>query len=709
MGTGEANGISFTAHNHHPDSAPGSVSEPTPAPTALPPPTPSSRKVNRSCLECTRRKVKCDGRQPCSSCVYYRTPDACGYRQRSKRNAVSRSTYEKASEQIRHQADILETLFPGASLDDLAGKSHEELLRMLSQLSLPHQPYTTHRPHHDPGPATFEPQVSSNGEAEDSAAVSENGDAQAERRWDETMEHRASIASDDVNALGLTQDHHVRSYLGMTSMSAVIRAIFRLCPAAKEYTVQCSKSWEPIPTHNLPSISLLERDPALDRLKEQRCIDFYFDHFHMITPLLDEQEFRKEYMAGTRTDSSWRGLLYMVFVLGSIASGSEHFHEHYYRQARSFVNLDSLGAGNLESLHALLLLGGFYLHYRNSPNMAYGVLGAAHRLAIALGLHREPRHRSNSLDPAARELYHKRIEMRRRTWWSLFCLDTWGAMTQGRPTCGRWDGTTMDTRLPTPSSSDDYCVMSLLASSKFCLICVRMQHRVARFGRLTTKEVFEFDAEFIGWYDDLDPTMKEPSQSPRRFHIAREFMRTRYLNARMLLTRSSFLYIAHGHRKHIMELAPEHQQLLDTCCTVASDTIDSIALYWTPNRVHVWNAGWYLFQACMTPLLAIAVDRNMQTSAIDRVAAWRASLAKALETFAEMRSWMRTTDRSPDILSALYRALTSDYDKAMSTPSVTSQGMDLLGLYDDQLGEVDWSTFLGGEHMIPFQGIFPPP
>lgn len=53
-------------------------------------PQAASRKVNRSCLECTRRKVKCDGGLPCGSCVYYRCADACGYRQRSKRNAVSR-------------------------------------------------------------------------------------------------------------------------------------------------------------------------------------------------------------------------------------------------------------------------------------------------------------------------------------------------------------------------------------------------------------------------------------------------------------------------------------------------------------------------------------------------------------------------------------------------------------------------------------------
>lgn len=593
-------------------------------------------------------------------------------------------------------------------MDELLGKSQAELLGMLSY-KMDHTPQTHMHliPPHGPVHSSSEGQDHSGGEMDDSAAVSENGDLPAERRWDESLDQRGSIASDDVNAIGLTQDHHVRSYLGMTSMSAVIRAIFRLCPSAKEHTVQCSKTWSSMPSQPLPAIPFLERDPNLDRLKEQRCIDFYFEHVHSITPFLDEEDFRRQFASGTRTDPSWKGLLNMVFVMGSIASGSDSLHEQYYRQARSFVNLESLGAGNLDSLQALCLLGGYYLHYRNSPNMAYGILGAAHRVAIALGLHREPRHRGNIADPVEAARNRSRIETRRRTWWSLFCLDTWGAMTQGRPTCGRWDSSTMDTSLPTATSPDDWPTLSLLASTNFCVLCDRMQHRFARFGRLSIQEVVDFDTELVKWYEGLSPTLTDAAQSPPRFHIAREFMRTRYLNARMLLTRSSFLYIANGHRKNLTELAAEPQQLLDTCCSVASETIDAIALYWTPNRVHVWNAGWYLFQACMTPLLSIAVDKNMQTSAVHSVAAWRASLGKALETFAEMRPWMRASDRSPDIVSALYEALTVDYEGAFSTPSGAGS-LDLFGWYDDQLSEIDWSTFLGGEN-IAFQGVFPTP
>jgi hypothetical protein len=644
----------------------------------------------------------------------------------------TRSTFEKAAEQLQNQSRILETLFPGVDLADLLGKSQSELLDLISGKATSSQPRASttsttvsaiapanvHGASPDDGSFVHQPPR----ETEDSTAVSDNGDPPAERRYDEPMDgQQGSVASDDINAMGLAIDHRIRSYLGMTSMSAIIRAIFRLCPAAKEHTAQCAKSWSSLPSQCLPSMPFLERDPAMDGLREQRCIDFYFDNVHAITPLLDEDEFRAQYQAGTRQDDSWKGLLYMVFTLGSIASGSDSLHEHYYRHARSFVTLDNLGCGNIESLQALCLLGGYYLHYRNSPNMAYSVLGAAHRVAIALGLHREPRHRparassagpGSGADANEAELSRRRVETRRKTWWSLFCLDTWGAMTQGRPTCGRWDSTTMDTQFPVASSPDDYCIESLVASARFCLICDRMQQCFARFGRLTTQEIIDYDAELVRWYEGLPPSITDPSQSPLRFTIAREFMRTRYLNARMLLTRSSFLYIASGSsRRGIADLAPEPRQLLETCCSVASETVDAIALYWTPNRVHVWNAGWYLFQACMTPLLSLAVDRNMSAGSAaskDSVAAWRACLAKALETFYEMRPWMRPSDRSPDIVSAMYEALISDYDGQLSTPSGTGASLDMAGWYDDHMNDLDWSIVLGGEP-LSFQGIFSTP
>lgn len=469
-------------------------------------------------------------------------------------------------------------------------------------------------------------------------------------------------------------------------MSAVFRAIFRLCPAAKEHTARHAREWAEI---EQPHFTPLGRDPGLTVLKEERCIDFYFSEIHSITPFLDEQDFRRQYAMGSRADASWLGLLNMVFALGSIASGSDKLHEHYYREARTFIGLDTLGSGNLESLQALCLLGGYYLHYRNSPNMGYSVLGAAHRVAIALGLHREPRR------PADQAEEHRRRETRRRTWWGLFCLDTWASMPQGRPTCGRWDGKTMETAVPGLLHPNDHAGMSLQASVRFCLICDRIQHRFAQITRLSTREILEFDAELQAWYEGLPPSMMEPASSPPGFHIAREFMRNRYFGVRLILCRSSMLYMLYEWKRGSEELVPDpkQQQMLDIGCLVAGQAIDCIARHWISNRVNVWNSAWYLFQACMVPLLHMAMERTMQRSSPrESHASWRASLDKALETFAEMRPWMRMSDKAPDIVSALYEAL-AESDGPLPTPSA-SDSLDIFDIFgtDEQL---DWNFFLG--------------
>lgn len=46
-------------------------------------------KINRSCIECRRRKVRCDGQQPCSNCVWYVVADNCQYQPRRRRNCSS--------------------------------------------------------------------------------------------------------------------------------------------------------------------------------------------------------------------------------------------------------------------------------------------------------------------------------------------------------------------------------------------------------------------------------------------------------------------------------------------------------------------------------------------------------------------------------------------------------------------------------------------
>ncbi|KAI1340062.1 fungal-specific transcription factor domain-containing protein [Xylariaceae sp. FL0016] len=583
--------------------------QPAPAPAPAAP-----RRLNKSCSECTRRKVKCDGADPCESCINYKVPQLCNYRQRTRRHAVSRSAHEGIAEQLKSRTCVLEQLFPATDLDSLTGKSRNELLTILQCIST------------SPG-STTSPQSN-------------------------------SIAGDDINAINLATDHRRRSYLGITSVSAILRAIFRLCPTAKHLVAENAQKWATSSVAQIrPSVHHFGVEFGSNQLREQRCVDFYFEHIHAIAPMLDEDEFRAFQASGHRRDRGWLALLNMVLTLGSIASGSKSLHEHYYEQARSFLDLDSLGAGNIETLQALSLLGGMYLHYCNAPNMAYAVLGSAHRVAIALGLHREPRKRGSSTVEADREAAPGRLsrtEVKRRTWWSLFCLDTWASMTLGRPTLGRWEESTMDTQLPTPAADGDYIAESL--------------HRFAQFGRLTVSEVKTFDQELQDWYKSVPLT------------VAREFMRNRYYNIRLILLRSIVVYLAQGRIRRV-QFTEDEEHVMTTCRLISSEAVDSIALHWTPDKIH----------ACMVPALFIAVERSRSEPNREVVSSATSSLAKALETFSEMRPWMRVSDRSPDINDGQGQTPSQDGDSSF------------FGWYDEQLTftGLDWASFMIDED---FQG-----
>ncbi|KAL3472740.1 fungal-specific transcription factor domain-containing protein [Aspergillus californicus] len=601
-----------------------------------------------------------------------------------------RSALDEATETIRRQAGVLQLLFPDSNLDDLVGKDRSELIPLLQN-----------PPADGIRIAPFEPL----GHIHDAPEESDREDSE-DRHWDEPAQNPTRIAiSDDINAIGLAGDRHRRSYLGICSVSAVLRALFRLFPGAKDRIVQESKLWPGVQDDTQP----LTFTPTPDPLRELRYIGFYFEHIHAITPFLHEESFRATFAAADGQSPAWLGLCNMVLTVGSIASGSDTAHIHYYNQARLYLDLDSLGSGNLETLQALCLLGGYYLHYRNSPNMAYAILGAAQRLAIALGLHRESPVRNEHQDLETGERYAIRIETRRRTWWSLYCLDTWASMTLGRPTCGRWDSSTMNTSLPIALHPDDHFATSLRASTEFCHISNRLQHRFAQSTRITVHEARSLDHDLQEWYNSLHPVLTNTVDAPPRVTVAREFLRNRYYNVRLILSRCFLLYMAYEDPRKKHDPAPEEEQIVCLCRSIAAEAIDAIALHWVPNRTQVWNSAWYLFQACMVPLLSIAMVVSYNPGVVvdsDQITSWYSSLNKALEIFAEMKPWMRASDRAPNIVAVLLQVVSQRADRSIpiQTPS-TDGGLHLFGLPDELLTEMDWSMFTNDDTL--FQSLFP--
>lgn len=245
--------------------------------------------------------------------------------------------------------------------------------------------------------------------------------------WEETSPESSHVIEDDVNALSLSQNRK-SSFVGISSVAAAVRALKKVLPAQGE-RVMVPKSMSPA-YHSQPPITSPKTPSRISSYREeQRLIDAYFAGIHVFAPIIHEPSFRNKYLTSqTSQDRSWLALLNMVLALGSVTSSPGNSDEdfQYYHLAQQYLSLESYGDGRLETLQALVLMGGQYLHFRNRPNMACAILGACYRMASGLGLHlRTPEDSQGMIS--------LQEEGKRRNWWTIYVLDTWGSMTLGRP------------------------------------------------------------------------------------------------------------------------------------------------------------------------------------------------------------------------------------------------------------------------------------
>lgn len=331
---------------------------------------------------------------------------------------------------------VLNRLFPGQEPQSLIPLSRGDLICLLAATS-------SHTIHEQPSPtlshtsATLQdsgsPLTHSNSSVGESNLASLEQIPARDTEYDEERRNREPIPveSDDVNAFSMSVDRQ-SSYLGVSSIKAAFIVMLKASPVLRSYL-----ETHPVGSHapersgfptSRPGLSLCNTPRISWSSEGQTFIDAYFNRVQIFVPMLDEPSFRANYLRGQRNDGPWLGLLNMVFAMGSMVANKSDDNTHlcFYTKAKDFLTIDAFGSGHLETLQALALMGGFYLHYINRPNMANAVTGAALRMACALGLHRECPD-SNSFE----------ADTRRRTWWSLFCLDTWASTPMGRPSLGR--------------------------------------------------------------------------------------------------------------------------------------------------------------------------------------------------------------------------------------------------------------------------------
>ncbi|KAF3354172.1 hypothetical protein VdG1_07637 [Verticillium dahliae VDG1] len=464
-------------------------------------------KVSKACAECKRRKIRCDGQHPCRQCISTRVPKKCFYDKHRPRVVPSRKVLENLSQSLEECRSVINRLFPNQEIFELLPLTREELLELLRHPTKPHDEAALPSPPANPSPLEDD-EESLDQEVEPGAAELEQMPTK-DSEWDEERrEHEPiPVESDDVNALSLTMDKRA-SYLGASSVKAVLMVMLKLKPQlrnalATPRNMAAATGAIAVQPEAMRRASAVESKPAAKvpwTWRGQTFVDAYFKRVHAFIPMLDEASFRADYSLGQRVDSPWLALLHAVLAMGSIAAtkSSDLHHEQLYQQAMAHLTIDSFGSSRVETVQALAIIGGFYLHYINRPNMANAILGAAVRMASALGLHRE------SLAQGLSETDVLAAEIRRRTWWSLFCLDTWATTTMGRPSFGR-RGPGINIRPPelgisqAAESAQHAGVLPMIENIKFCRIATQIQDTLAASSLPSTDDRQSMDTQLVTW------------------------------------------------------------------------------------------------------------------------------------------------------------------------------------------------------------------
>ncbi|KAK4632622.1 Lactose regulatory protein LAC9 [Fulvia fulva] len=622
-------------------------------------PVGGSRRISTSnaCVECRRRKIRCDGTQPCGQCQWYQHPELCAYSKPAQRVVPSRKIVDKLQSQVDQYHSVFARLFPGKQLEDFLSLPREGLINLAVTL-----PASNPSVGNTPEPLGNIAEIVQRSDGAESLEALEQAPEQDPEN-DEVKRLRDKIQgiSDDVNGLSISIDK-ASTYVGISSINAAMKVIFRTAPIARPFiSNRSAETTEPSRANTPPPYV---RDPDPNYLPPadvgEKLIDFYFAHIHVLMPMIDEDQFRHSYLYGTRTDPPWLALLNMVLALGSLASSTCDNEDHiaFYQRARKHIDAESFGSGSLFVLQALSLLSGYYLHYLNRPNEANGIMGATLRMATAHGLHREYSESHRNSPPGGTVIMsglEVPVEIRRRTWWSLYCLDSWASITTGRPSLGRTGSgiTIQSPRVPEQMNNAQYLaslrLLPIIHNIGFCKIATKVQDLLAAHSMIGYDDLFVLDSELEKWHDDLPPILRDVvdrpartqrtssisgnykhispkpptssasnknpfdfSQPPERDKTAcpevlktpRAIMHWRYQNLRILMHRPLLLATA-LRRTPYANMSTEEKLAVGRCRIVAGQAIADIDATCQEDLIAGWNAVWLMYQAVMVPLVSL--------------------------------------------------------------------------------------------------------
>ncbi|KAK5190922.1 hypothetical protein LTR99_000134 [Exophiala xenobiotica] len=660
----------------------------------------------RACEPCRRRKIRCDGSKPCENCQRYRAEPSCHYVEAARRLSHAKRSAERFNQDLEDYREVFQQLFPGSDPRKLKGLSRERLLELLMTNTAPQETSPSTLTVDDSSPLSEEAEVLERFQPMPDAEHS-------------TLDDELRDIADDVNALSLSVNE-APSYVGISSVGAALRVIEWLRPGSLPRKPPSPQYDPPSTRHEghrrqFANASAPSEPSASAAWDEIPLINAFFEFVHPSIPLLDETSFRHTYLAGHRRDSRWYLLLNTVLAMGSVVAGptaESSNHWTYFARASDYLTIDTLNNAHFEIIQSLAILSGLYLHVLQRPTQANVLMGAALRLAIILGLHKDFTEAIASNTTQISTL-STTADMRRRIWWSLFMLDSWAANGLGRPTMGRLSsGVTV--KLPQdPIGSSPILLRLIQENIRLSILSTKMEDALATSPILNEDERQALDASYVGWFESSSARNKTPIlRESLGVNAMSNLMRWRYLWHRSIIHRPYLLWYL-TRREPLEKLSREKRNAVDLCYRLCGELIEDIATTWQGRKACQfagWNATWLIYQASMTPLLCLFCQFSDPLTIRNS----HHQIKLVLKTLGDLQPWFATAQRSAEVVRWLYGASVAQADtvgnpvpKGPNLPVGADISDDLVHEELNEYGFHDDNTFV--DSADPIDAVPSPP
>ncbi|PLB52803.1 putative C6 transcription factor [Aspergillus steynii IBT 23096] len=538
------------------------------------------RRVTRACDECRRKKIKCDGKQPCTHCTVYSYE--CTYDQPSNRRRNPAPQYVEALENRLHKAEaLLRVVLPDINLDDPRFDVHatQQMLATAKREKLPQQPQesTPQFQSSQPLPPATNAPRPAGAPAGPADAAPENGGCE-ESLLESMVDNSGFLDLDDQghwdyhgHTSGVIFIRRLRKQLGAADISAPTLRSRSITQQMLDSPKSASESPQDAtlpPTHDLPPRDVARR--LCHAALEDGCSLMRFVHEPSFFATLDRvydtppEQYSNE-------ENSFLPLLYIVMSVGCLFSDDRagpldlSGYESAIGQGFQFFKagrqlLEITDCRDLTSLQAICFMV-LFLQSSAKLSTCYSYVGIALRSALRLGLHRSAV--TAHFNPLEREL-------RKRVFWVVRKMDVYVStmlglpqmlsdddIDQEYPVSVDGDFISQDGILPTPK---DYTPLMAGANAhtrlsniilkvvKYIYPVKNAQHRSESDQRyvVSHSKIREIERDLQAWMEELPAALRPGTEVSPQLERVRQLLRISYAHVQVVMYRPFLHYVSSG-------------------------------------------------------------------------------------------------------------------------------------------------------------------